>query len=155
MAIEWPRGHTREHIEHNVRSDWMLLPNEPCVLLRRFSPKEDVRRVCAAAYLAELPGKRIGFENHLNVIRGDGQPLTQEGALGLATWLNSAPVDSYLRRRLGSTQVNAVELRELPLPGLAQIQALGRAVGKGASLGEIDTAVSAFFGVAPFAARAA
>ncbi len=62
LGVAWPRGHRAEHIERNNATEWMLLPNEPFVLLRRFSPKEDVRRVTATAYLADLPGERIGIE---------------------------------------------------------------------------------------------
>jgi adenine-specific DNA-methyltransferase len=145
MSVTWPRGHRTENIEHNAESAWMLLPNEPCVLLRRFSPKEDVRRVCAAAYVGDLPGAFIGCENHLNVIRGGERPLSPPAALGLAAYLNSSVVDAYLRQRLGSTQINAVELRELPLPDLATLQALGQSLPDPLTLDDVDAAVAATF----------
>lgn len=143
MSVMWPRGHRAEHIEHNPASAWMLLPNEPCVLLRRFSPKEDVRRVCAAAYVGDLPAALIGCENHLNVIRGGERPLSRLAALGLAAYLNSSTVDGYLRQRLGSTQVNAIELRELPLPDLTTLQALGQSLPDPLTLDDVDAAVAA------------
>jgi adenine-specific DNA-methyltransferase len=124
--IDWPRQHKTEHIESNADSAWMLLPNEPMVLLRRFSPKEDERRITAAPYEGQLPGARIGLENHLNVIRGADGPMSIDVARGLAAWLNSRPVDEHLRQRLGSTQVNAVELRSLPVPDIATLAPLGR-----------------------------
>lgn len=141
MAIEWPRGHRAEHMERNAASAWMLLPNEPCVVLRRFSPKEDVRRICAAAYVGDLATAAIGYENHLNVIRGTEQALSPGAALGLAAYLNSSIVDAHLRERLGSTQVNAIELRELPLPDLATLQALGESLPSQPALDDIDAAV--------------
>jgi adenine-specific DNA-methyltransferase len=143
MSVVWPRGHRAEHIEQNSESAWMLLRNEPCILLRRFSPKEDLRRVCAAAYLGELPAAFIGCENHLNVIRGGQRPLSRLAAIGLAAYLNSSVVDAYLRQRLGSTQINAIELRELPVPDLATLQALAQSLPDPPSLDDVDAAVAA------------
>ena len=143
--IEWPRGHRSEHIERSLPMEWMLLANEPLVVLRRFSPKEDQRRVTAAAYVGQLPGELIGLENHLNVIRGATRPLSGEVAQGLAAWLNSEIVDVHLRQRLGSTQVNAVELRSLPVPDLSVLGSLGRALGQHPTLEAIDRHVEALW----------
>lgn len=169
MSIEWPRQHRAEHIDANEGSAWMLLPNQPMVLLRRFSPKEDSRRITAAPYLGDLPGERVGLENHLNVIHAgerrsrpngrpgsrrdpsggpgasrnalhDGRPMSIDATLGLAAYLNSLPVDRYLRRLLGSTQINAIELRNLPLPDIATLEAIGRGLTAAVS---IDAAVQA------------
>lgn len=116
----------------------MLLPNEPAVVLRRFSPKEDRRRVTAAAYAADLPGERVGFENHLNVVRSIERPMTIASARGLAAWLNSELVDRHLRARLGSTQVNAIELRSLPVPDMDTLAELGTRLSAAPELPEID-----------------
>ena len=140
MCIEWPRQHRAEHIDHNDASAWMLLPNQPMVLLRRFSPKEDARRITAAPYLGQLPGSHIGLENHLNVICPVTGSLSCDAARGLAAYLNSQLVDNYLRTVLGSTQVNAIELRNLPVPDLAALEAIGSAVPARASA---DDAVAA------------
>jgi adenine-specific DNA-methyltransferase len=134
MHIEWPRRHRAEHIEANDASAWMLLPNRPMVLLRRFSPKEDARRITAAPYLAGLPGKHIGLENHLNVIHSVAGHISGAAVEGLAAYLNSLPVDRYLRRLLGSTQINAVELRNLPVPDMAALERIGRGLARAASL---------------------
>ncbi len=140
--IDWPRQHKAEHIESNDSNAWMLLPNEPLVLLRRFSPKEDERRTTAAPYEGHLPGARIGLENHLNVIRGAHEPMPVAVARGLAAWLNSRAVDEHLRQRLGSTQVNAVELRSLPVPHTAALALLGRDLPESPNLDQIDEHVS-------------
>ncbi len=142
MHIEWPRRHRAEHIDANDASSWMLLPNQPMVLVRRFSPKEDARRITAAPYLGGLPGQRIGLENHLNVIHPLAGRLSRTAVQGLAAYLSSLPVDRYLRSLLGSTQVNAVELRNLPVPDMAALECIGRGLACAASLDEaVDSAV--------------
>ena len=141
MQVDWPRHHRAEHIAHNEDSAWMLLPNQPMVLMRRFSPKEDARRITAAPYLGELPGDHIGLENHLNVIHGS---LGRDAACGLAAYLNSKPVDDHLRSVLGSTQVNAVEMRNLPVPDLATLEAIGRNLESALSLDEAVAAACQF-----------
>jgi adenine-specific DNA-methyltransferase len=140
--IDWPRQHKTEYIDSNTDSTWMLLPNKPMVILRRFSPKEDERRVTATAYEGQLPGAHIGLENHLNVIRGADEAMPVAVARGLAAWLNSRVVDEHLRQRLGSTQINAVELRSLPVPDIAALAQLGRDVPERPTLDLIDEHVS-------------
>ncbi|MFZ2648856.1 MAG: Eco57I restriction-modification methylase domain-containing protein [Burkholderiaceae bacterium] len=141
MRIDWPRRHRAAHIDANQSSAWMLLPNRPMILLRRFSPKEDARRITAAPYLGDLPGERIGLENHLNVIHPVAGRLSIAAAQGLAAYLNSLPVDRYIRRLLGSTQINALELRYLPVPDLTTLESIGRGLAGAASVDEaVDTA---------------
>ena len=134
MQVEWPRQHRAEHIAQTQGSAWMLLPNRPMVLMRRFSPKEDARRITAAPYLGDLPGSHIGLENHLNVIHAVDGLLNIDAVNGLAAYLNSQPIDDHLRSLLGSTQVNAIELRNLPVPDLATLSTMGRAWAMGVAL---------------------
>ncbi len=132
MQVEWPRSHRAEHIDHNQASAWMLLPNQPMVLMRRFSPKEDRRRITAAPYIGDLPGSHIGLENHLNVVHPISGRLSVDAARGLAAYLNSEPVNDHLRGQLGSTQVNAIEMRNLPVPDVATLEAIGGCLMSGA-----------------------
>jgi adenine-specific DNA-methyltransferase len=106
-------------------ADKLLLPNQNYVLLRRFSAKEERRRLVAAPYFGELDGAFIGIENHLNYIYRPNGQLTDEETLGLARLLNSSLLDTYFRVFSGNTQVNATELRKLPLPPLVTIIELG------------------------------
>lgn len=128
MGVQWPIGKKREHIKANAATAWMLLHNEPIVILRRFSPKEDVRRVTAAPYTGGLPGSYFGLENHLNYIYRPGGSMTVREVRGLAAWLNSARVDRYFRSVSGNTQINAAELRSLPLPPWHVLEAIGDAL---------------------------
>lgn len=142
MEVCWPIQKKREHMRAVADSAWMLVPNTPMVVMRRFSPKEANRRVTAAPYMGDLPGTQLGLENHLNYLYRPGGAMSVEEACGLAAFLNSALVDSHFRAIAGSTQVNATELRKLPLPPIALIESIGRRVRAGTNLPEVDQIVS-------------
>lgn len=144
MSVHWPINKKREHVVADPASAWMLIPNEPMVLLRRFSPKEDPRRIMAAPYFGQLPGAVIGLENHLNFICRVGGRMTAQEVTGLAGYLNSDIVDVHFRAVSGNTQVNAAELRKLPIPSLPQLNQIGARLGvkQGATLERVDVAVS-------------
>jgi adenine-specific DNA-methyltransferase len=106
----------------------LLVPASNYVLLRRFSAKEEPRRLVAGAYLsADHAAEMVGFENHLNVIYRRQSALSEAEAHGLTALFNSALFDRYFRITNGNTQVNAAELRAMPLPPLDVIQAIGAA----------------------------
>ena len=152
MAVSWPIDKKREHIAACVDSAWMLVPNTPMVLLRRFSPKEDVRRITAAAYTGDLKGSQIGLENHLNYIYRPGGLMSPTEAMGIAAYLNSWQVDVYLRSVAGSTQVNARELRQLPMPSAQQLEEIGQRCKAGMSLASLDGFVASVLTSAEMAA---
>jgi adenine-specific DNA-methyltransferase len=105
----------------------LLVPNRNYVLLRRFSAKEEERRLIAGPYMASTcKTSMIGLENHLNYIYRPGGTLTEDEAFGLAALFSSSLLDSYFRISNGNTQVSATELRTMPLPALAIINAIGR-----------------------------
>lgn len=142
-GIRWPIQKKREHILSTAASAWMLLRNTNYVVMRRFSPKEDIRRVTAAPYLAgSLPGEFIGLENHLNYIHRPGGELTRSETIGLAAFLNSTVVDAHFRAVSGSTQVNATELRKLRLPPVESLKAIGSLLPDTPTLAEADHAVT-------------
>jgi adenine-specific DNA-methyltransferase len=130
-SITWPKeGRKPNAIAVVDRIRDQLVPNEPYVLVRRFSAKEERRRVVAAVYdPARIPGERVGFENHLNYYHRNGGGLDLPLARGLAAFLNSTLVDVYFRQFNGHTQVNATDLRCLRYPGAEQLRALGRHIG--------------------------
>lgn len=118
-GVTWPLGQSfrkPEHIRVSAPSK-LLVPSSTYVLMRRFSAKEEDRRLVAAVLrAAELPGEHIGLENHLNFIHRPGGKLTEDEGVALAALLNSAMFDAYFRISSGNTQVSATELRALPLP---------------------------------------
>ncbi len=131
FRVRWPasNGNKPQGILLQARDAGLLLPKSNYVLLRRFSAKEDPRRLIAAPFLSEqYDYPWVGFENHLNYIYKRVGGLGAEEVLGLAALLNSALIDRYFRIVSGHTQVNAMELRALPLPPWDVIQQIGNAV---------------------------
>lgn len=129
MAVTWPLDrHKPEYIKRSG-AEALLLLNKNYVLLRRFSAKEEARRLTAAPYIAagfDIP--EVGFENHLNYIHRPSGSLSEDEAWGLAALYNSRLLDTYFRAVNGNTQVSATELRAMPLPPSETIIALGRQV---------------------------
>ena len=105
------------------------------VLLRRFSAKEERRRVVAAVIEAkDFQGPALGLENHLNYFHHSGAGLSGELARGLALYLNSTFVDEYFRQFSGHTQVNASDLRNIRYPSIEQLKHAGMHKGSTAGL---------------------
>ncbi len=126
---------------HSKKSNWiadapgsadLLVPSGVYVLVKRFSSKEEPRRVVAAIYdPARTRAPRVGFENHLNYFHEAGKGLNTDLAKGLAALLNSSLLDAYFRQFNGHTQVNATDLRSLKYPARAELESLGARVGDG------------------------
>jgi adenine-specific DNA-methyltransferase len=131
--VEWPNGRSRKPnaLALGPRADDLLVPAGHYVLVKRFSAKEEPRRIVAAVYDPErVPADRVAFENHLNYYHSRGVGLPATVARGLAAFLNSTFVDSYFRQFSGHTQVNATDLRSLRYPAWDSLVALGRRIGK-------------------------
>ena len=135
MQIDWPRKNGKpQYVRRCAAAEKWLVPNSNYVLLRRFSAKEDPRRLQAAALLAsQFEADWLGLENHLNFVHRPGGVLSEDEALGLAAVFNSELLDSYFRIINGNTQVNATDIRALPLPPLHVISELGAAIRAGSS----------------------
>jgi len=96
------------------------------VLIKRFSSKEQNRRLMAAIYdPIRIDTDFVGFENHLNYFHKQGKGLPAGLARGLAVYLNSTIADQYFRQFSGHTQVNATDLRKMPYPTDEQLFRLG------------------------------
>lgn len=128
--IAWPKQGARKPnaLARTVPHE-QLVPNEHYVLTKRFSSKEEKRRLVAAVYDADrIETDQVGFENHLNYYHQDGHGLPLTLARGLAVFLNSTLVDEYFRQFNGHTQVNATDLRSLKYPTRQQLEAMGAQV---------------------------
>jgi adenine-specific DNA-methyltransferase len=131
MRIDWPLIETRKEqfIDAAAGERSLLVPDRNYVVLRRFSAKEEARRLVAAPLVAGRLGfKAIGLENHLNYIHRPKGQLDEDETWGLAAIYNSLVLDRYFRALNGSTQVNATELRAIPLPDRDTILEIGRRV---------------------------
>jgi len=135
MRVTWPsNGHNNRDSANqfilndtNTRAKRLLVANKTMVLLRRFSTKEEKRRLIAAPlFRGQLDFEFIGIENHLNYIYNPHSDLPPDEAQGLAALLNSTLIDRYFRICNGNTQVGAIELRAIPLPPIDMIRELGR-----------------------------
>lgn len=117
----------------------MLLPEGWYAVVKRFSAKEERRRIVASAWSPiDHPGD-VAFENHLNVFHTDGHGMDEELAKGITIWLNSSIIDRFFRTFSGHTQVNATDLRTLRFPTAETLRNLGHRIA--ASQDEIDSLI--------------
>jgi adenine-specific DNA-methyltransferase len=126
--IEWPveTGRKPNAIVLSPATSDLLIEAGFYVLTKRFSSKEQQRRVMAAVYdPTKIDTGLVGFENHLNYFHRRGEGLPADLAKGLALYLNSTLTDQYFRLFSGHTQVNATDLRKMPYPTYEQLLRLG------------------------------
>lgn len=144
LKVQWPLNRHKREFICRTGSDTLLVANRNYVLVRRFSAKEEFRRLTAAPYIAchyDVP--RVGFENHLNYIHRPGSELDEDEAWGLATLYNSRLFNDYFRIVNGNTQVSATELRTFPLPSMKVIRSIGRSMrGLPDPLAKVDEVAS-------------
>jgi hypothetical protein len=105
-------------IERNADTEKWLYPNGFYCVVRRFSSKEEKRRIVASVVEPSAFGNIpvLGFENHLNLFHEGKRGLPEALARGLAVFLNTTAVDENFRRFNGHTQVNATDLRLMKYP---------------------------------------
>ncbi|MFV3406465.1 Eco57I restriction-modification methylase domain-containing protein [Pseudomonas sp. NY15463] len=129
LGIVWP-GESRKKPSAILRNDetekW-LYPNGFYCLVRRFSSKEEKRRIVARVLAPCEIGDSpvVGLENYFNVFHDKKKGLQKELAYGLAIYLNSTAVDQQFRRFNGHTQVNATDLKLMKYPGRETLIILG------------------------------
>jgi adenine-specific DNA-methyltransferase len=108
-----------------------LVPTRNYVLLRRFSAKEERRRLTASWFLQrEEVRPYLALENHINYVYHPARELTEEEAYGLTAIFNSTLLDRYFRILSGNTQVNATEIRSIRFPALDLVAAIGQRLKK-------------------------
>ena len=129
MRTIWPlQRHKKEYVLREG-AERLLIPNRNYVLVRRFSAKEEKRRLTAAPYMAMRFGfADLGLENHLNYVHRPNGTLSDDESWGLAALYNSRLLDRYFRCINGNTQVSATELRAMPLPPAPVVATLGSRV---------------------------
>ncbi len=128
-SVHWPRLGAKKPnaILVNDETRQWLIPIGRYVLTKRFTSKEERRRMVASVFdSSNVPGDLVGFENHLNYFHAGGHGLERDLAVGLFAYLNCTLVDDYFRSFSGLTQVNATDLRKLHYPSRQTLEAIGR-----------------------------
>jgi adenine-specific DNA-methyltransferase len=130
--VSWPKPGKKPNalvLDDYTRDQ--VVPVGHYVLVKRFSSKEERRRIVAAVFdpcnMPEIAS--VGFENHLNYFHHDNRGIDPVLAMGLAVYLNSSLVDAFFRQFSGHTQVNAGDLQIFNYPTRHQLFELGRRVG--------------------------
>ncbi len=120
--IHWPVGKEAEYIVTD--NDGYLQENSDYLFVKRFTSKEEKRRLQCGIYLKKefSQYKYISTQNKINFIKCDSPEL----AYGLYVLLNSTLYDSYYRILNGSTQVNSTEINLMPVPSKEAISQMGK-----------------------------
>lgn len=129
VEIKWPKIGAKKPnalVLCDETKKW-LFPKGFYVIVRRFSSKEERRRIVANIINPYDFNSYdwLGFENHLNVFHIGKEGLSESVSRGLAAYLNSTFVDKYFRQFSGHTQVNATDLRLLKYPSLKTLEKFG------------------------------
>jgi adenine-specific DNA-methyltransferase len=111
-------------IEQNPATQKWLIPRGWYVLTKRFSAKEEKRRIVAAV-CSPMAESFLGIENHLNYFHAKGEGMNPDLARGLSAFLNSTLFDHYFRQFSGHTQINATDLRKIKYPCQDDLISLG------------------------------
>lgn len=126
----WPVPNLKKPnaIVRNDATEKWLYPNGFYCAVRRFSSKEEKRRVIASVVDPTVFGDHtvLGFENHMNLFHESKQGLPEMLARGLAVFLNTTAVDENFRLFSGHTQVNATDLKLMKYPSRDALMELGK-----------------------------
>ena len=138
--IEWPKPDFKKPnaITHNADTAKWLFPKGHYCVVRRFSSKEERRRIVANVVdpKAFPDNNMLGFENHLNVFHDKKAGLPPALTHGLSAFLNTTMVDETFRRFSGHTQVNATDLRTMKYPSRDALITLGKWAMRQSSLSQ-------------------
>ena len=120
--VVWPLGKVGEVIRTDHPA--YLQENSDFLLVKRFTSKEEKRRLQCGIYLKQKYSqfKYISTQNKVNFVKCDSPCITY----GLYVLLNSSLYDAYYRILNGSTQVNSTEINQIPIPSRDVIEKMGR-----------------------------
>jgi adenine-specific DNA-methyltransferase len=132
LTATWTGNHRKDvSFSLNEDHDKHMIKNGTYVLLKRFSSKDEKKRLVASVHLAKMHYcEWIGFGNKTNYIGVLGGELSTIEAYGLAAVLNSSFMDKYFRCISGNTQVNATEIRVMKFPSRDQVKEIGEQAQK-------------------------
>lgn len=131
-GVNWPKESKKSNaiaISDKSKS-WLWDHTGHFVIVKRFSSKEEKRRIVATYYASTLPGEYIGFENKLNVFHQNKTGMDRALSVGLFVYLNCTLLDKYYRLFGGHTQVNATDLRSIHYPDAVTLGRIGKQVDR-------------------------
>lgn len=133
------KGTKQGYIIDSEESRKVLLKNKNYILIRRFSSKDDKKRLICSPYFASASQfERIGIENHINYVYRPNGELSDEEVWGIAALLSSKLFDTYFRTFNGNTQVGASELKQIKLPPLEKIILIGKIIKDSAHPSKVE-----------------
>ena len=151
LTAAWTGKHKKEaSFKLNDGHEKHTIKNGTFVLLKRFSSKDEKRRLVSGVHLESSHDcELIGFGNKINYIGVTNRKLTKVEAYGLAAIFNSSFMDKYFRCVSGNTQVNATEIRVMKFPERKQVKEIGKQAQKLKTIEtrEIDLIVNPILGV--------
>lgn len=123
--VVFPVSKQGEYIKTTQNS--LLQKNTNLLFVKRFTSKEEHRRLQPAVYLSSefKEYSKISTQNKINFICGE-KDLSTEQVFGLYVLFNSTLYDNYYRILNGSTQVNSTEINRIPIPELSIIEQMGK-----------------------------
>lgn len=143
MKILWPNDKTKgkpkgQYIVKDESIEKRLVDKGNLILIRRFSSKDDLKRIIAAPLIKDNFSnfEKIGIENHLNYVYSKTNNLSVIQTYGIAAILNSRIIDMYFRTFNGNINVSATELKNLPLPNFKLIEKIGREIISNIKIGK-------------------
>lgn len=124
-SIEWPLLDIKKKYNYIFPDETVkkqLRANGNYVLVKRFTSKEEAKRVVARVWNKENTKMEvIGIDNKLNYYHINKRGIELELAIGLERYLNSTIVDRWFRTISGSTQVNVTDLKKLRYPDISTL----------------------------------
>lgn len=123
--VVFPVGKEAEYLVTAQKG--LLQKNTNYLFVKRFTSKEEHRRLQCGVYLArKYPEyQQISTQNKINFICGL-HGLSECVVYGLYVLFNSTVYDCYYRILNGSTQVNSTEINSMPVPPMRMIESMGR-----------------------------
>ena len=135
-TVHFPIQKEHEYVVTDQRG--LMQDNKNYLFVKRFTAKEEPRRLQCGIYLAKNYPKyeKISTQNKINFIDGLLGEMSECLVYGLYVLFNSTLYDEYYRILNGSTQVNSTEVNSMPVPNIEIIQEMGRKLMKTKDLSE-------------------
>jgi len=151
LATRWTGDHKKDvSFMLNDGHEKHTMENDTFVLLKRFSSKDEKRRLVSGVHLKSVHScELVGFGNKINYIGVADGKLSKTEAYGLAAIFNSSFMDKYFRCISGNTQVNATDIRVMKFPSRKQVKEIGKQAVKlkTTDTSEFDLIVNPVLGV--------